>query len=104
MSFVGAATNEAGRQVARNLLGQGQQPKPDQTREEAEQQLTRAENWRMVSAPVSFGVGWLGVSAVLGAPVAAPAAAVVFVGLAVGSWLERRRARARRHVEGGALG
>lgn len=78
-----------------------EQPKPARTRQGAEQELTRAENWRMVSAPVAFGGGWLAAAAA-GAPVAAPIAGVIFGGLAVASWLERRRARQARSVRGRA--
>jgi hypothetical protein len=76
------------------VLGDGQ-PKPAKTRQEAEQEVMRAENWRMVSAPVAFGGGWLAAAAA-GAPVAAPVAGVIFGGLAVASWLERRRTRQAR--------
>ena len=95
MSFLGAAGNEAGRQAVRKAFGDGQ-PKPATTRQEAEQELTRGENWRLVSAPVAFAGGYLVTAAVGGAAVAAPVAGVIFGGLAVASWLERRRARQAR--------
>jgi hypothetical protein len=93
LSFTSGAATQAGKKIADAVLSPSP---PPLTREEADQAQVRAENWRMLSAPLGLAAG-VGIYALCGGPVGAlGSVAIIASGLLVASWRERERERRAR--------